>query len=268
VQGVLAPLSGPTAALQGVAALLLVFAAVHGAQRYGWSAMLMFFVTTAVTSFLFEVLSLRTGFPFGHYHHLLQPQVLGVPLPVPFGYVAIGYIAWQVANALLDLADAHLTEYGNLVALPSVAAVLATMYDLTVDPAGATIAHSWVWEQGGGFFGVPYTNFLGWLLTTYVFLQLFAVYLWMRPRRRPKDRPTAFFAAPVIIYLSLGVTTISLFVSSRNQTVTDGAGVSWNVHSIRESSMIAALFTIIFVSALTLLRIIRVRQLREPFTAS
>jgi len=32
---------------------------------------------------------------------------------------------------------------------------------------------------------VPFSNFMGWLLTTFVFLQLFALYLQRQPRFRP-----------------------------------------------------------------------------------
>ena len=41
----------------------------------------------------------------------------------------------------------------------------------------ATIRHLWIWEQGGGYFGVPLTNYLGWFFTVYVFFQLFALSL-------------------------------------------------------------------------------------------
>jgi putative membrane protein len=28
-------------------------------------------------------------------------------------------------------------------------------------------AKAWIWEQGGSYFGIPYRNFFGWVLTTF-----------------------------------------------------------------------------------------------------
>jgi hypothetical protein len=49
-------------------------------------------------------------------------------------------------------------------------------WDLTIDPMMSTINGSWVWHNGGSYFGVPVSNFLGWYLTVYVFFQCFALY--------------------------------------------------------------------------------------------
>lgn len=47
--------------------------------------------------------------------------------------------------------------------------------------------------NGGGYFGVPLINFLGWTFTVYLFMQVFALYLRNRgpmPTNDP-DRATA-----------------------------------------------------------------------------
>jgi uncharacterized membrane protein len=54
-------------------------------------------------------------------------------------------------------------------------------WDLCMDPTNSTIQRWWIWEQGGGYFGVPLTNYLGWFLTVYLFFQSFALYV--RTRR-------------------------------------------------------------------------------------
>jgi putative membrane protein len=41
-------------------------------------------------------------------------------------------------------------------------------WDLSMDPVWSTVMHSWIWLQGGAYFGVPVSNFLGWYLTVYV----------------------------------------------------------------------------------------------------
>ena len=62
-------------------------------------------------------------------------------------------------------------------AVPFIASFMMVAWDLGMDPTSSTIRHSWIWEQGGGYFGVPLTNYLGWFFTVYVFFQLFALSL-------------------------------------------------------------------------------------------
>ena len=47
---------------------------------------------------------------------------------------------------------------------------------LSMDPVWADIDHSWVWQDGGSYYGVPVSNFFGWFFTVF-FYQLFALYL-------------------------------------------------------------------------------------------
>src|SRR5882762_6644605 len=60
-----------------VTVLLVVFALVHGAWRYGWSGILVFVAICLVVSNAFENLSILTGFPFGRYYYtgVLGPKL-------------------------------------------------------------------------------------------------------------------------------------------------------------------------------------------------
>jgi hypothetical protein len=51
-----------------------------------------------------------------------------------------------------------------LIVLPIAAAFVATQCDLVTDAPYATVAKAWVYHDGGAFFGVPASNFFGWLL--------------------------------------------------------------------------------------------------------
>jgi uncharacterized membrane protein len=79
-------------------------------------------------------------------------------------------------------------------AVPIVAAFIMVGWDVCLDPGSSTIAHIWIWENGGGYFGVPLTNYLGWYLTVFTFLQLFALYLARRP-----DPVIPSFAARLLV---------------------------------------------------------------------
>jgi len=50
-------------------AFLVVFALVHGAERYGWRGILVFVVICLLVSNASENLSILTGFPFGRYYY-------------------------------------------------------------------------------------------------------------------------------------------------------------------------------------------------------
>jgi uncharacterized membrane protein len=46
-----------------------------------------------------------------------------------------------------------------------IASFLMVMWDLGLDPTASTIRHLWTCQQGGGSFGVPLSNYLGWFFT-------------------------------------------------------------------------------------------------------
>ena len=85
--------------------------------------------------------------------------------------VGIGYLSWIVAGTLLDGADRRMKVRFNVIALPIVAAFVMTQWDLVMDPPSSTIAKAWIWHDGGAYFGVPLLNYLGWLLTSWMFYQ-------------------------------------------------------------------------------------------------
>src|SRR5437763_15547899 len=143
------------------ALLPMAFALIHGSRQYGWRSIFVFAVICLAVSNAFENLSILTGFPFGHYHYCdnFGQKLFLVPLLIGPAYLGMGYLSWTVARLILSgvrpLAD-------RLFALPVLASFLMVSWDLTFDPAASTIARSWVWHDGGEYFGVPVTNFLGW----------------------------------------------------------------------------------------------------------
>ncbi|MGW3341712.1 carotenoid biosynthesis protein [Nonomuraea rubra] len=152
--------------------LSIPLAFIYGVRRYGAKALLLFFAVTFVVSNFFEKLSISTGFPCGHHHYTGSPKLIDVPIFIHPVYFGLGYLCRQVANVLLDEADTRLSWRAgtgrrvNVVALPMTAAAIMTMFDLGSDSIASTVNHLWIWERGGGVFGVPCTNYLGWWLVT------------------------------------------------------------------------------------------------------
>ena len=228
-----------------------VFAFIHGAVRYRWSGILAFLIVCLVVSNVLENTSILTGFPFGHYHYTSSPRLFLVPLFIGPSYFATAYLAWMVAVVLIgDVRRGG--SWFTTVAVPVIASAVMVMWDLTFDPTASTIKQFWIWEQGGGYFGVPLTNYVGWFFTVYVFLQLFALFL--RFRRADADSlplPASYYAQAVISYGVVGVTAVlSYLVFSGNAVITDAAGVLWQTRGITEAEATVSIFTMIFVSVL------------------
>ena len=136
-------------------------------------------------------------------------------------------------------------------------------WDLTFDPAASTIAQSWVWHDGGGYFGVPVSNFLGWYLTVYVFFQLFGLYHNARWRATQSAIPAVISEStlwwPALVMYgataSRAVVTL-LFLPAGPETIADQVGVVWNVDALYGVCALAAIFTMGAFSVLALLRLI------------
>ena len=135
------------------------------AQRWRVSRILgalagIFLLTLAV-----EALGAATGIPFGRYQYTaaLQPQVAGVPLLIPLAWAMMLFPAWGVTEAILLRRRPRLGRAYRLV-FAGTAGLVFTAWDLYLDPQ--MVAHGlWVWDQPGGYFGIPWSNYLGWWLT-------------------------------------------------------------------------------------------------------
>lgn len=246
---------------------LVAFAVPHGVRRYGWQALSVYAATTLVVSLGLENLSIATGFPFEHYHYPIQgvPSLGKVPVQIGVIYLALGYVCWITASALLDGADQRLGERTNparridLVALPALAAALMAGFDLGVDSVASTVAHAWIWEQGGGVFGVPWTNYLGWWLVSFLFFQGFAAFL--ASRQQLRWRPGAVGREPlaqaVVLYLLLGLSSIPASVGAPAGSVVDASGAAWNRQALYETMMAVNLFGPVPLALLALVRLAR-----------
>jgi putative membrane protein len=259
-----------------VLSLSVAFALVHGAVRYGWSGIATFIVICLVVSNILENTSILTGFPFGHYHYTdsLGPKLFLVPLLIGPAYFANGYLAWVLGNVLIGDVRRGASAF-TIVAVPFIASFLMVMWDLTFDPRASTIQHMWIWEQGGGYFGVPLTNYLGWFFTVYVFLQLFALFVRFRSSDDAAARrlPRSYYAQALVMYAVVGLTPVLTFlVGGVNTPVTDAAGVIWQTRSIAEAAATVSIYTMMFAAALSAVKLIQAPAVAaeksvEPVTA-
>jgi len=239
-----------------VIVLQVGFVLLHGAWRYGWRAIGVFVAAGLVISNILENLSIQTGFPFGHYHYTGDGKIFQVPWFIGPAYLATGYLAWIVATVLLDDVRRD-SPWLSTIGTPVIGAFAMTAWDLALDPATSTINQAWIWENGGGYFGVPLVNFLGWTFTVYLFMQVFALYLRSRgplPDEAPKRAPAGDLPA-VLLYAATTLSFITKFFTAKHTTVTDAAGATWRTADIYETSVLLTVYGMVFLSLLALLRI-------------
>jgi len=219
-----------------------VFALIHASILYKVRAMLAFTVFCAGAAGLCESLSLRTGFPFGHYFFtgLMGPKVLDVPILLVLAYLGIGYCSWVVAVLILGHRERPLTG-ARIVALPLLASLIMVAWDVSMDPIWATLDQAWIWRDGGSYFGVPISNFLGWYLTAYLFYQAFALYLRANPAVwRPM--PLKIWRTAVLIYAICALGNLLVFRKGLfPPTATDATGKVWATTDILAASVIVSL---------------------------
>jgi putative membrane protein len=238
----------PVALLSALVTFLpLVFFFVHGSLSYRLRDLLVFAAVTLVVSNIFENMSVLTGFPFGHYVYteVLGPKLFLVPVLIGPAYLGTGYLAWTIARLIAGATNSRLSGYLTFT-VPLLAAFMMVSWDLSFDPIYATNYHAWIWLDGGSYFGVPFSNFLGWLLTTFAFLQLFALYLKGQPRLTSGDeQPSRIQSLQAIIFYGLIAMGNLLNGLTRNMsgTVTDPAGVVWRLQDIYAVTELIAIFT-------------------------
>src|SRR5690606_16769293 len=236
----------------------LIFLFVHGLLSYRLRDLLVFAVITLVVSNGFENLSVLTGFPFGHYHYsdTLGPKLFLVPVLIGPAYLATAYLAWTIARVILGATHSRLSGHLTFT-VPLVAAFMMVSWDLAFDPIFSTINHAWIWRDGGSYFGVPFSNFLGWLLTTFVFLQLFALYLKRSPNAHEEPSRTQNLQA-VLFYGVIAVGYIlNGLIQDTGGTVTDPAGMVWRLQDIYAVTGLVAIFT---MGTFTLLGLVKVLE--------
>jgi uncharacterized membrane protein len=250
----------PTPLAQALAAVGILGACGHAALFYGWRSALALAAICFAITFAIENIGVATGWPFGRYHFELGsnlPHVGTIPIIVGPLWFGMGYFSWIVALILLGDAQARMGRKIELIALPVVAAFVMTQWDVVMDPSESTISKAWIWHDGGAHFGVPLSNYLGWLLTAWLFFQAFAVYLSYRPgiSTFAAEHGRALRLAAILLYLASGLAHVTPWLIGQGGEVVDAASHLWRVNDLRETAVVTVLFTMVFTSMLAVLRL-------------
>jgi uncharacterized membrane protein len=195
-----------------ITVILLLFSLSHAFYSLGWRLALIFFGLSIVISWIFEDVGVATGLVYGAYHYTdaLGPKLGHVPFLIPIAWFMMIYPSYVLANLIADARPVG--SSGGIVRilwLALLSAVIMTAWDVKMDPgmSGST-RPSWIWDNGGGYFGVPMQNYFGWLLTTFT---VYGIYRLIERRLQPQPMgrmTTAFIAMPLIAYVSMFIADV------------------------------------------------------------
>jgi putative membrane protein len=126
-----------------------------GARRAALSLLAL-----AAFGYAIETIGVTTGLPYGpfYYGEALGGKVFGiVPFLLPVSYVPLVIGAFAASwSASLGLNSRSLLIFRS--------ALLLALIDGVLDPGAAALGF-WVWPGGGAYYGVPLSNYAGWLLS-------------------------------------------------------------------------------------------------------
>ena len=115
-------------------------------------------------TYAIEAVGVATGYPYGTFEYGvdLGPMIGGaVPAALPLFFLPLVVNAYLLCLLLLgDRAEPA------AIRLPVVVAAVVGM-DLALDPAAVSLGF-WAYDAGGWYYGVPWTNYAGWVLSAAV----------------------------------------------------------------------------------------------------
>jgi len=208
VAAVMFTFGGQTTVVLGAIAGVL-----HAASQLGWRTALGIFVVTFSIALASELSGTTTGYPFGPYSYSTQlGHLIGgrVPFNIPTSWFYMLYSSLAICGRLLAPRDDSASKWR----WAAVAALVLTAWDVSMDPAMVATTH-WFWHLpslenasllrrvllAGFFYGMPLTNWLGWLATGLVVARAMLAIV---PPSRWAERVSPS-RLPLVLYAANGV---------------------------------------------------------------
>ena len=155
---------------------------IAGCRHIGWKKTLGFIPVGYSLAWLSEFCSINWGFPYGDYHYIpstmgVELWVFGVPFMDSLSYVFLSYCSYSLALFImspLSFSSGRLLIFDTPPVRRSshtliLGAFLFVMLDVVIDPV-ALLGDRWFlgkiygYRHVGSYFGIPMSNFAGWLV--------------------------------------------------------------------------------------------------------
>ena len=174
---------------------------VAGARDLGWRRVVLFVASVWPVAWLAEFSSTRIGIPFGLYHYTgdtrgLELYIADVPFMDSLSFTFLAYAAFCLARVALN----GRALPGPFLALYS--GVLMMALDVVIDPLAVRgdqwfLGRIFYYPDGGVYFGVPLSNFVGWVIVGAVGVGGYLALVGDAAGREPRGGATIYYAVAV-----------------------------------------------------------------------
>jgi putative membrane protein len=254
--------------LNSTVTFMMVFSIFHASYTLGWRHALVFFGMSIIIAWLYEQVGVQTGAIYGPYHYTakLGAKIGNVPIVILIAWFMMAYPSFIIGNLIMrkricciprgnriQKNNSAITilynrtkrnsklsrNFGRIICLSITSAIVMTMWDVVVDPylSGPT-QRAWIWENAAQnpYFGIPFQNFAGWILTTfsiYIAYCIFETKIHSRPVGNltkliilmpliaygaqiisdiiPREPPILLLIGPVVMSIPIGIASYSLW---------------------------------------------------------
>ena len=202
----------------GQAYVLLGLLAVlcHAGPRFGWGRSILLFTSASLVALSSELLGTNFGVPFGAYHYtnMLGFRVNGdVPYVIPLSWSYMLYACLAMCGRMFRT-DGRERPWTWALA----AGVMLTAWDIPLEVHMTNVSPvHWVWDMAampawipsfltrGVFYGMPLTNWIGWILTATLVARLMLAIVPAATWRRTVSP----FSFPLVLYAANGLMPIA-----------------------------------------------------------
>lgn len=128
-------------------------------MAWGWSRAFISLALLSGFAYGIESVGVLTGWPYGSFQYgaSLGPKLFNlVPLLLPLSYVPL-------VIGSLALLPTHLPRFLKVF----LGMLLLVAYDLVLDPGAVKLGY-WSWNEAGAYYGIPLSNYLGWVLSGFL----------------------------------------------------------------------------------------------------
>jgi putative membrane protein len=165
-------------------------------QWLGWKRAAAVLVALGIFAVGIETFAIITGMPYGRftYGDKIGDKLFGfVPWTVPFSWPPLVLGAVALAS--------HIAPKRLFLA----ATFILLLFDLVLDP-GAVQQKFWTYESGGFYYGVPLSNFFGWLISGFI-----GVWIFTKLSDEPNNVPLPLICSVTLVLAFW--TSVCLFTS-------------------------------------------------------
>lgn len=189
---------------------------LHAIYTLGIKRSILFVVLTSGVGWIMETIGLKYGVVFGgRYIYEVNQWMVGiVPLAVVLYWAVFIYTGYSIVCSFLFWLHkgkpiVSKNSLYQLIPLILFDASLVTIIDLFMDPIQVQ-SGAWQWLDGGGYFGIPVGNFVGWFITAFISVGVFRLIEYFLPVKTEKE-DSSVFILPTTAY---GMLAVSFSISA------------------------------------------------------